>query len=77
MHIVSVWIAQGLNGGQPVIQKGLPPQQLDSVRQSIPIGETNMGKRAWLTELLNNEILPAISQLSDDDEDKAEAREKG
>jgi len=36
-----------------------------------------MGKRAWLTELLNNEILPAISQLSDDDEDKAEAREKG
>jgi Telomere resolvase len=33
-----------------------------------------MGKRFWLTELLNNEILPSIAQLSDSDEGKAQCQ---
>ena len=34
-----------------------------------------MGRRSWLTELLNNQILPSIAQLSDLDEGRAECQQ--
>lgn len=33
-----------------------------------------MGKRSWLTERLNNEILPSIAQLNESDEGKAQCQ---